>query len=98
MRLRFEPTKFEETTIPNTMATLPGPSLATKLPKMIEIRRSKYKYLLMAKAQLRIGVGWVMVMDFLRSDQLPKKASLLRKPSGCHGQTLDLPFAILDLN
>ena len=38
MKTRFEPTKFEDKTMPNTMATLPGPSLATKRPKMIYSR------------------------------------------------------------
>ena len=37
----FEPTRFEDKTIPTTMATLPGPSLATKRPKMIELRKYK---------------------------------------------------------
>ncbi len=38
MKSRFEPTKFEEKAMPNTMATLPGPSLATKRLKIIENR------------------------------------------------------------
>ena len=60
MKSWFEPTKFEEAPMSNMMAPLPGPSLVTKLPKMMETKFKNtyiyiyiYIYVLMAKAQLR---------------------------------------------
>ena len=41
MKSRFEPTKFKDNIMPNTMATLPGPSLVTKRPNMIENKNLK---------------------------------------------------------
>ena len=58
MKLRFEPTKFEGITMPNTMATLPGPSLATKRPNIIEIRRSIKKHDGQSSTTLRFGAVW----------------------------------------
>ena len=64
MILRFEPTKFEEKAMPNTMAILPGPSLSTKRSKMRETEIKIYICIDGQRAATLIALWMEMWYDF----------------------------------
>ena len=84
MKSRFEPTRFEEKTMANTIPTLPGPGLVTKRPKMIENKNLTYLFLLMVKAQLRSGQaqdGGFSPLESRPQPRLPSRPPLPPQPT-----------------